>query len=195
MLKLNGKLKFVNVDVDYLKELHTASQEVYYRENDYDKKPYLGILFTTENMKYVIPLTSAKQKHKKWKNIEQDRFLIYEMVDPFVLGSKDIWTNVEDTSRVKHILSAIDVKKMIPVVDDAISYVNINITPQDTNEERNYKILLNKEYTFCLKIIDDIIKKADKVYSKQINTGKIQKFCCDFKALENVARRHIKSPF
>lgn len=51
-------------------------------------------------------------------------------------------------------------------------------------ETRNYKNLMNKEYSFCLKILDSIIKKANKLYDRQIKTGKVIKFCCDFKLLE-----------
>ena len=47
----------------------------------------------------------------------------------------------------------------------------------------------NKEYRFCLKIITDVLEKANKLYDKQMRTGKVAKFCCDFKALEEVADR------
>ena len=33
------------------------------------------------------------------------------------------------------------------------------------------------------------IEKANKLYDKQMRTGKVAKFCCDFKALEEVADR------
>lgn len=46
-----------------------------------------------------------------------------------------------------------------------------------------------KEYRFCLKIITDVLEKANKLYDKQMRTGKVAKFCCDFKALEEVADR------
>ena len=52
---------------------------------------------------------------------------------------------------------------------------------------RKYKDLLNKEYSFCLKIIDEVIGKANKLYDKQMATGKVVKFCCNFKTLEEVA--------
>ena len=55
--------------------------------------------------------------------------------------------------------------------------------PEDTIK---YKDLLNKEYSFCLKIIDEIIEKANKIYEKQMRTQKVSKFCCDFRALEKV---------
>lgn len=37
------------------------------------------------------------------------------------------------------------------------------------------------------KIIDEVIIKANKLYNKQMTTGKVVKFCCDFKALEEAA--------
>ena len=43
---------------------------------------------------------------------------------------------------------------------------------------------MNKEFAFCIKILPLIIQKANKLYYKQISTGKIAKFCCDFKLLE-----------
>ena len=52
---------------------------------------------------------------------------------------------------------------------------------------KKYKDLLNKEYSFCLKVIDEVIGRANKLYDKQMATGKVVKFCCDFKALEEVA--------
>lgn len=124
MFKLEKTLKFVNVDLKYLKKLHDVSSEVYYKESNYETKPYLGILLTTEGRKYVLPLTSAKEKHKFWKNADVDRFLIYEMVDKRGLGKNDVYVEQKDTDEVKHILSAIDLKKMIPVVDSVISYVD-----------------------------------------------------------------------
>lgn len=114
MFTLEGKLTFINIDQSYLKKLHDACSEVYYKPSGYENKPYIGILINKNDRKYVIPLSSAKEKHKTWKNV-------------------------------------------------------------------------NKEYSFCLKVIDEVIGKANKLYDKQMSTGKVVKFCCDFKALEEVA--------
>lgn len=46
MFELDGKLKFVNVDMNYLKHLHNACSEVFYKPDYYDNKPYLGVLMT-----------------------------------------------------------------------------------------------------------------------------------------------------
>lgn len=121
MFILEGKLTFINIEQSYLKKLHDACSEVYYKPSGYENKPYIGILINKNDRKYVIPLSSAKEKHKTWKNVKK------------------------------------------------------------------YKELLNKEYSFCLKVIDEVIGRANKLYDKQMATGKVVKFCCDFKALEEVA--------
>ncbi len=72
-------------------------------------------------------------------------------------------------------------------MDGVYSRVNINPDDSDTDDVKKYKDLLNKEYSFCLKVMDEVIGKANKLYDKQMETGKVVKFCCDFKALEEVA--------
>lgn len=185
MFELKEGLKFINVDIEYLKALHGLCSEVRYREKGYDNKPFIGVLISKEDRNYVIPLSSAKDKHKTWKNAEHERYLIYEIANKSVMGPNDIW--VEETEdKVKHILSVLDIKKMIPVKEGVYQKINLNPQNDDSEEEKKYKDLLNKEYSFCLKIMNDVIDKANKIYEKQIKSGKIQKFCCDFKMLEEI---------
>lgn len=66
MFKLDGNMKFINIDSNYIKMLNLACPEVYYKSVSYDNKPYIGILINEENRSYVIPLSSAKEKHKNW---------------------------------------------------------------------------------------------------------------------------------
>ena len=186
MFKLEGKMTFINIDQNYLKKLHDACSEVYYKAKCYDNKPYIGILIDKNDRQYVIPLTSAKVKHKTWKNVNKECYLIYETSKITDMRNNDIWIAMEGDS-VKHILSVMDVKKMIPIVPGVYSRVDINIEDGDDNATQNYKNLLNKEYSFCLKIINEVIGKANKLYEKQMKNGKVIKFCCDFKALEKVA--------
>lgn len=186
MFTLEENLTFINIDQNYLKKLHETCSEVYYKSNGYENKPYIGILINKNDRKYVIPLSSAKEKHKSWKNVNNECYLIYEIAKKSCMRQGNIWVNIDETN-VKHILSVIDIKKMIPIIDGVYSRVNINPADDDTKELRKYKDLLNKEYTFCLKIIDEVIAKANKLYDKQMTTGKVVKFCCDFKALESVA--------
>lgn len=185
MFEIKEGLKFINVDMGYLKALHKVCSEVRYRDTGYDNKPFIGVLVSNEDGNYVIPLSSAKDKHKTWKNAEHERYLIYEIADKSAMGQKDIWVE-EREGKVKHILSVLDVKKMIPVKEGLYQKINLNPQDDESEEEKKYKDLLNKEYSFCLKIMDDVIDKANKVYEKQIKSGKVQKFCCDFKVLEEI---------
>ena len=186
MFTLEGKLTFINIDQNYLEKLHSACSEVYYKVNGYENKPYIGILINKNDKKYVIPLSSAKEKHKTWKNVDKECFLVYETTKKSCMGKDDIWVTI-DQDNVKHILAVMDIKKMIPVVDGVYSRVNINPDKGVTEEVKKYKDLLNKEYSFCLKIINEVIGRANRLYDKQMETGKVVKFCCDFKALEVVA--------
>lgn len=85
--------------------------------------------------------------------------------------------------------------KMFPVIEGVYTIVNLNPENDDTEELKKYKDLLNKEYSFCLKIVDDVIRKANKLYSKQMSTGKILKYCCDFKALEIASSTYFENSY
>ena len=183
MFILKDKLTFININQAYLMYLHNNCAEVYYKPINYDNKPYLGILINNNKCQYVIPLSSAKKKHTLWKNVEADRFLIYEICDKKSISKNAFYKENADGS-ITHILSVLDLKKMLPIKDGLYKKVDLTANPNDSIETRNYKNLMNKEYSFCLKILDSIIKKANKLYDRQIKTGKVIKFCCDFKLLE-----------
>lgn len=187
MFKLEGKLKFVNVNLVYLQYLHEVCSEVYFKSEDYENKPYLGVLLSQGNRKYVLPLTSAKEKHKLWRNAYPDRFLIYAIENKNQMAKQGVYVDIEGGDTVKHIFAAVDLKKMIPVTDDVLSSVDINSHEDDSDDVKKYKDLLNKEYSFCIRIVDDILTKASRIYDKQMTTGKVTMFSCDFRALETAA--------
>ena len=186
MFSLQKNLKFITIDQNYLKYLHDSCGEVYYKPTGYDRKPYIGILLQENGVEYVIPLSSAKEKHKTWKNVDTDRFLIFENCEKTENG---VYVENDDGS-FKHILSVMDLKKMIPIKKGLYSEVDLNQSEKDSPAEKKYKVLLNIEYSFCLKIIDSVIQKATKLYDKQMETGKVIKFCCDFKLLEEKCREY-----
>ena len=189
MFSLKDKLTFVNIDQDYLKYLHENCSEVFYKPIGYDNKPYIGILINEDENKYVIPLSSAKEKHKFWNDVEADRFLIYEISNKKPLSKNAVFKENPDGS-VKQIFSVIDLKKMLPIKEGLYTRVDLTTDPQDSVETRNYKNLMNKEFAFCLKILPLIIQKANELYDKQMSTGKIVNFCCDFRLLEEKSREY-----
>ncbi|MBP5591755.1 type III toxin-antitoxin system ToxN/AbiQ family toxin [bacterium] len=189
MFSLKNNLKFISIDQKYLKYLHDFCKEVYWQPVGYETKPYLGILVEDKGNEYVIPLSSAKEKHKSWKNVDIDRFLIFENCERSEKALNGIYTENPDGS-LKHIISVIDLKKMIPVKPGLYSEINLNFSPDDSEDMKKYKVLLNIEYSFCIKIIDSVVQKASNLYDKQVSTGKIAKFCCDFKLLEKKSKEY-----
>ena len=79
---------------------------------------------------------------------------------------------------------------MLPIKEGLYSIVDLCVQENDSVDQRNYKNLMNKEFSFCIKILPLIIQKASKLYEKQISTGKVIKFCCDFKLLEEKCREY-----
>ena len=186
MILKDNRIVFITIDQNYLRTLYNACSEVYFRTFDYDKKPYVGVLITVDGNRYAAPLTSAKEKHKAWKNYDNGKMVIYENVNPSNMSKNDIWKlNIDGTA--KHILSVLNIAKMIPLKEGLYNIVNVNPDSNDTPEQSRYKNLLNKELQFCVSNKEKIIRESEKIYSKQITTGKIYFGYCDFKALE-VAR-------
>lgn len=132
-----------------------------------------------------FPSRQQKKNTSLGKMLNMDRFLIFEHCAKQQLGAKAIYIENPDGS-AKHILAVIDVKKMIPIKKGVYSAVNLNPSETDSPNDKKYKVLLNIEYSFCLKIMDSLIQKASKVYEKQIKIGRIPRFCCDFKLLERI---------
>ena len=109
------KYGFYTINPDYLEYLNSKDSEVYYNSS-YRKsiKPFVGLIVGIENYNYFIPITSAKEKHKKWKNVSDEHFLIYEVIDNDINIDGDIYKYYSDNEKM-HILSLLDIKKMIPV--------------------------------------------------------------------------------
>lgn len=78
---------------------------------------------------------------------------------------------------------------MLPVPKECVKRMSI----EDIEDEK-YKILLNKEYEFCLNNADRIQQKANKIYEMVI-TNRKQKLTdnsCAFNILEQGYREYIK---
>lgn len=200
--------KIVYVDIDYMRALYNVDNEVMFREGaSYRKKPFLGVLISNDSQRYVIPLTSAKPKHRFWPDSNKGFYRIYEIIDirttPY--DDEDIMAEVENNDFFtqkglsedefmyyrKRILSVLEIRKMIPVIDGVYSIADLSTDdPKLSHEEVLRRNLLYKEYVFCKKIKYGILAKASKTYKKQMETGIILKYHCNYKALEEVAKNY-----
>ena len=195
-----------------MRTLYNTDNEVMFREDvSYTNKPFLGVLITNNSQKYVIPLTSAKPKHRFWPDSNKGFYRIYEIIDirttPY--DSEDIMVDITNNTILtnrkiaeneikyfkKRILSVLEIRKMIPVIDGVYSIVDLSTDNLDISHKKVLRRnLLYKEYIFCKKIKDGILTKASKIYNKQMKTGKVLKYHCNYKALEQVAKKlFIKS--
>lgn len=86
------KYGFYTVDPDYLEYLNGIDSEVYYTSSYRNTiKPFVEIVVGIGSYNYFIPVSSAKEKHKKWKNVSDEHFLIYELVDNSININGDIY--------------------------------------------------------------------------------------------------------
>lgn len=178
---------FYEIDIDYVRYLYNYDHQIFYNEQDenYDKKPYIGIVVVFDKYKYFVPLTSAKEKHKRLKNVGRTHMLIYEFLkrknicedtDIFKVIKEDENGNI-DEDEVKKIYSLIDFEKAIPVSTGF--YHKIEIVG-NVNQD-----LLQKEFNFCINKKSIIIKKAISTIKEQHNTGIIAQGQCNYSVLEN----------
>ena len=57
------RLKFYNIDDEYIKYLYQFDKKVPYNKNS--KRPYIGIVLEIRGTKYFAPMFSPKQQHSK----------------------------------------------------------------------------------------------------------------------------------
>ena len=157
------KLKFYTVTKEYMLYLKKYDEKIMDNTGTKNKRPYIGILFEIEGKKYLAPLTSPKPKHLIMKNT-----LDFIKINQGKLG-------------------AINLNNMFPVTEEVITVKNVNL-----EEDDKYKELLINQLDWCNKKenIDNICKKAEKLYNEILNKKEQSKFwnrCCNFSLLEEKA--------
>ena len=202
-----GKIQFVYIDIDYLQKLHEIESEIFFDKGNenYKEKPHLGILVNNENRRYVIPLTSAKEKHKEWDDVTANWYRVYEIIDitktPIKsddiiveIKNRDILNKIpvqEQKNFKQRILSVLDIRKMFPVKSGVYSEIRFEMNNSQSRKNNQKIALMMKEYIFLQGIADKIEEKATKIYDKQISKNKVLKYHCDYKKLEQMCDQYI----
>ena len=157
---------FYTVDTSYMKLLNSIDSEVYYSNDpSYARKPFLGIVVAIGGYRCFIPLTSAKKRHEKWKRIDKSHFLVYETIDAKGVSKTDVIQRIPgDATHVYKILAALDIKKMIPVLEKLYSKVDFE---EEAKSDPDYANLLRKEFRFLKKYKQDILARVEKTYIDQ----------------------------
>ena len=158
-------LNIYKIDIGYNNFLRSYDSKVSKNYDDKERRPYIGLLLSINNLDYFAPLSSPKAKHKKMSNM-----LDFEKIDNGKYG-------------------AINFNNMIPVKLDFAKPVVIK-----DEKDVKYKDLLKNQYIWINKNESKLIKKAGKLlkYFKENRlNSKIKERCCDFKLLEEKCKLYI----
>jgi len=181
------KFGFYVVDMEYMAYLNSVDKEVYYdADKAYSHKPFLGVVVNLGKYEYLIPLTSAKQKHSKWPDSSKEAILIYEVIEAGTERLNHVYKPGNTSGSSKHIMGVLDIKKMIPVPATCCRYVDIS-----SETDLRYRYLLQKEYQFLQKRKNDILSKVEAIYNSQKISGIIHSFYCNYSALEDAYEQFL----
>lgn len=159
---MNNVLRVVKVDLDYCNYLRKFDNKVPYNYGNKDSRPFIGVLFEVNNLKYFAPLSSPKPKHLKIKG----------KIDLLKIDGG--------------LLGVINFNNMIPVTDNNIDLIDLNKKTSDRVEKR-YLILLKKQLYWLNRNIDILYNRSQKLYYNYINDklpDSIYERCCNFSLLE-----------
>jgi len=152
--------------IDYLRQTDARI----YEWNE--KRPYIGVVCSVNEVSYYIALTSPKPKHKHMQN-------------------------TKDFHKIKGgVYGVINFNYMIPIHERDLTKVIIKDEPDD-----NYRNLLSNQYAEIVKIQDVIRKKANALYALVMtDDGELSPYdlrtkrrCCDFALLEQKMKAYIGS--
>ena len=138
----------------------TDNRYVTYKNN----RPYIGVVFTVDNVYYFAPLSSPKAKHRTMPN---------NMLDCIKIQNGNY--------------GVINLNNMIPVNLKDIKIIDLQRPNKDNFDDIN---ILKNQYYWCNKPnnIKKIKKNARLVYDIKISNNQIHKKLlnrtCDFKLLE-----------
>ena len=137
-----------------------------------ENRPILGLIVIHDNIKYCIPLTSAKDKPKisRMKNkIDFTKIIINNQV-----------------------VAAINFCDMFPVEDRQLSKIDLKIKERDSQGTIKNKVLLKAELDWCNKNKRIICDKAVTIYKKYISNEPFDRKidCVNFINAERICKKY-----
>ena len=169
------KLKLYQIDMKYVRDLHRADDKVESVSPQIGKanRVFIGVVVVHDGIKYCIPLSHPKAKHKKMANNAEFQKIV-----------------VEDK-----LIAVLNFNLMIPVTDKQLIPVDLKIHNNDAKDVKSWKGLCIKELKWCRKpdnetIIRDKAKNLYILCADEEKEFKGKKRCVDFKKLEKVCERY-----
>lgn len=170
-------LKLYNINIKYIRDLSKVDDKVLScsPQEGKEKRPLIGIILICGNKEYCVPLSSPKPKHEKMKN------------------DKDFSKIISSDGKL---IGVLNFNLMIPVNKSLINMVDLHIYKNDSKKNAEYKHLMKDQLKWCNDNINNIIKKANKLYQFVTVTPEksynLTHRCCDFKKLETVLDKWIE---
>ncbi len=164
-------MRLYSVTDEYIKYLRKFDNRVY--DNKEDKRTvmrkYLGIVLKINQLNYYIPMSSPKNSDYKNNEIRKSIIPIIRII------------SYEEIDNIPVLKRTLRISNMIPVPDSEL----ILYEPKSENN-KNYKILIEKELEFIGKNEDIIKKYANILYKQKINDYDVSyiKNVVNFKLLE-----------
>lgn len=167
-------LKLYNANPEWCDLLRTIDKCVPLTKDGKENRPFVGIVLSVNGFNYYAPFTSPKDKHKTMHN----------QID-FMKINEGEW-------------GAINFNNMIPINDANLKKADLKVLPTDSEEDRNYKLLMANQLSWCKSNEASILAKANKLYWTIVN-GKawdtLARRCCNFKVLETeILKRGLFDP-
>ncbi|MBQ2368927.1 MAG: type III toxin-antitoxin system ToxN/AbiQ family toxin [Peptococcaceae bacterium] len=159
-------LKLYVVDEAYIEYLWKFEHKVMFNKNQ--KRPYVGVVYTVNDLNYFVPLTSPKQKH--------------ETMD------KDI--DFRKIARGKY--GALNFGNMIPVPAECLQQIDFS------KLHGTYKDWILNQYRELKKERETLRETAEKLYAVYMkpvdeltpHEQAVKERCCDFVLLEKLCKEY-----
>ena len=157
---MQNKIRIVYIESKYISYLQKFDSKVMYNKGQ--TRPYIGILFEVNGLKYFAPLSHPKEKFKNMRNSET-------------------FMKIKNGE-----YGAINFNNMIPARENCTHILNTsNIL------DKKYKLIVLNQLAFFDKNYKQIIAKAEKLYrlsSENKLRQSVKQICCDFRLLESKAQ-------
>jgi len=143
---IQERLNLYLIDMKYVRDLHHADDRVSSVSPQIGKQHriYVGVVVICNKRKYLIPLSHPVEKHKKMK----PRADFDKIID----------------KRGK-LIGVLNYNLMIPVTDEQIQRIDLGKMRTDTPADKHYKDLCIDELTWCRRNQENIVNKANVLYS------------------------------
>lgn len=155
-----GRLKFYNVDDEYIEYLYSIDNRVPFNKNS--KRPYIGIILEINKFKYFAPMFSPKQQHNKYKT-NATYIKIGEGLGIIKLNNM-IPVNIKNLRYID--FNNIEDKKYRNLLIQQNNYIQLNTDKIREKANKLYQFVINDNKKFFTDI------------------------CCDFKLLEEKCKEY-----